>query len=152
MGFLCSSMAFKTHLFQNIPWSICSFVSLCLAIYNHTWGKKHLNIGHFHHLFKGQIKLVHVCLFLEMKLFGIKFILFSNRKHIIYVWSLACLIIGFNQSIAHGRICVNKRLDYFSPLSKKCYLACFKPKWRHVNGERGDLINLKDGKWWENKC
>ncbi len=114
LGFLCSSMAFKTHLFQNIP-SVHLFHCVWKLII--TYKEKKLTFGistTYFSLFEGQIKLVHLCLFVEIKLFGIKFILFNNRRHIIYVWSLACLIIGFNQSVAHGRICVHKRLDYSS--------------------------------------
>jgi hypothetical protein len=161
-GFL--NLPFRNGVFvfinglQNSPipkHSICSFFSLCLAFDNHTSGKKILTIGHFHtyfSIFEGQIKLVHLCLFLEMKLFGIKFILFSNRRHIIYIWSLACLIIGFNQSITHGRICIHKRLDYSPPSPLKEMLSCmfqtqmeackwwkgwpYKPQGRKVMGEQ----------------
>jgi hypothetical protein len=45
-----------------------------------------------------------------------------------------------------GYVFIRDWTIFLSPAPPKCYLACFKPKWRHVNGERGDLINLKDGK------
>ncbi len=51
-----------------------------------------------------------------MKLFGMKFTLFGNRKDIVYVSSLTSPIIGCTL-ITHGNICVQERPDYFfSPL------------------------------------
>jgi hypothetical protein len=78
-------MAFKTHLFQNIP-SVHLFHCVWKLII--TYKEKKLTFGistTYFSLFEGQIKLVHLCLFVEIKLFGIKFILFNNRRHIIYV-------------------------------------------------------------------
>lgn len=81
-------------------------------------------VGHFYHLF-GQNK-------------G-KQHFFGTKRAIVCVWSLTCSITVCN-SIAHGRICIHMRLDYFfnppSILHSKFYLDWFKLKWRSVNGYR----------------
>jgi hypothetical protein len=45
-------------------------------------------------------------------LFGIKSTLFDNKKDIFCEWSVTCSIIGWTL-VAHGRICVHKRLNKF---------------------------------------
>ncbi len=76
---------------------------------------KILIIGHFHHLCGHKRSLLKQKTG-WMKLFGMKFTLFGNRRDIVYVWNLISPIIGCTL-IAHGKICVQKRLNYcFSPL------------------------------------
>jgi hypothetical protein len=63
--------------------------------------------------------------------FQIKFTLFGNKRDIVSVQSLACLVIGYTL-VAHGRICIHKSQDllfiFDPPTFGRSYLAHFKPK------------------------
>jgi hypothetical protein len=76
------------------------------------------------------------------KLFRIKFTLFCNRRDVIYIWSLTCPLIKCTL-IAHGRICVHKRLDFLTLFYfGRFYLAHFKLKRVSLNICRGQSEKL----------
>jgi len=72
--------------------------------------------------------------------FQMKFTLFGNKRDIVTVQRLACLVLGYTL-VAHGRICIHKSQDFlfiFDPPSfGRSYLAQFKPQCRVVNGYSG---------------
>jgi len=137
----------------------CFVVSLSLKMNFITPNSsKLLIVLHFHHLlglkwglskFKNFLK-GKSCLFTNVYnittncckpiFFQIKFTLFGNKRDIVSVQSLACLVIGYTL-VAHGRICIHKSQDLlfiFDPPSfGRSYGAHFKPKWRVVNGYSG---------------
>jgi hypothetical protein len=81
---------------------------------------------------------MHKCFYCNL-LFEIKSMLFGNRRDIVCVRSLACLVIGCTL-IAHERIRVYKRLNSFlknSPYFERLYFIHLKLKWRFVHDYRG---------------
>ncbi len=58
---------------------------------------------------------IHNCLqhynLINQFFFQIKFTLFGNKRDIVSVQSLACLVIGYTL-VAHGRICIYKSQDF----------------------------------------
>ncbi len=79
-------------------------------------------------LLEWKIMHMHVCLLLYMECFGIKSTLFGNTRDTNCVWSVSHLVIRCTL-VAHGKICVHKKLDYPSP---SIFWDILSYKWRFV--------------------